>query len=250
MEGGQGAKVLALVVGRMDEVTVKPIRRNGRLGKREKGEHAANSRVAEADAVVLAALKNPEGVSVPFLAALVGTTPPTVKNRLASLAPISRGNRGFRYDFLDALAFLIKPKIDFKELITTLSPKDLPAALTKEYWDAMLKRQAYELRAGDLWRTSDVVEVLSDAFAAIKNQMQTWAEDVERHGKLDREQYVYLSERVDALRLNLYNALVAMAEAKRTEPIAAEMEELAGDVSNTASADSGDGGDGQTAGED
>ena len=49
-----------------------------------------------------------------------------------------------------------------------MNPKELPPLLSKLFWDAMTSRRKYEEFAGELWLSTDVLQVASDAYQSIR----------------------------------------------------------------------------------
>ena len=157
------------------------------------------------------------GVSVSWLMAAFRMDRVTVKRKLAKLTPIKygRGNSPI-YDFVQAASCLVKPNIDIAEYLKTMRPQDLPALLQKEYWDAKLKRQKWEIAAGELWHTSDVVSVLGDTFQMMKNTLLLWTEHIDREVGLSEVQYAALTKKVDILQEDMYEKLVEMENLRQT----------------------------------
>lgn len=158
-----------------------------------------------------------QGVTVAWLAGAMRMDPKTVKKRLGPVAPKQKRPGGQDlYDLELAMSYLVKPRFDVREYIKTMNPTELPPMLRKEYWDAELKKLAWQEKAGELWPTDKVLEVFSEAFKRIKNQCQVWADDVEREAKMTPEQYRALIKRVDMLREGLHKVLIAMPEARKS----------------------------------
>lgn len=165
------------------------------------------------------------GVTTGWLARVFGMDPSTVKKRLADCPPLQRRKAGYVYSLPQAAAYLVKPVFDVSEYLKTMRPSELPASLQKEYWDARLKRQRWEERAGELWRTDDVLDVLGEAFIAIKSSMQLWADNLERAVGLSDEQRRLLQGMVDGLQTELHAALVQMPKQRQTRSTASELDD-------------------------
>ena len=159
------------------------------------------------------------GVSITWLKGLTGMDHKTVKKRLGPCK--AKGKKlGFDvYDPIEALSYLIKPKFDVADYMKTMNIAELPPMLRKEYWEAENKKLTYQERAGELWRTSDVLAVFAEAFKLIKTTTQVWADDVERDAGLKAEQYKALIGRVDALREDLYRTLCEMPKDRNTASV-------------------------------
>lgn len=165
-------------------------------------------------------------VTVTFLMNVFKMDRRTVQRRLAELRPIKygRGNTP-EYDFRQAASYLVDPRIDLKKYIATLKPTDLPTYLQDAYWSAALKRQKFEEQAGDLWRTSDVLDVLGDVFQTLKTTIQLFPDAVDRSGELTDKQRATVTELCDQLQQELHAKLVEMPQRRRTGPVVEEIED-------------------------
>lgn len=157
------------------------------------------------------------GVSTTWLMNAFRMDRSTVKRKLAPLPPIKyeRANMPI-YDFVQAASYLVKPRVDIAEYIRTLKPNDLPNDLQKEYWDAQLKRQTFELKSGQLWRTEDVLETFGEVFKRIKTTMQLWVENIERKQGLSADQRTLLVQMVDGLQNDIHEQLIDLAKTRST----------------------------------
>lgn len=157
------------------------------------------------------------GVSVTWLMQAFSMDRTTVRKKLAKLDPIAseRGNAEI-YNFRQACAYLVKPKVDIHEYMKSMKPTELPVELQKDYWDARAKRQKYELNAGMLWRTTDVQEVFGEAFKHIKTSVQLFISTIERTSEMTPAQRKTLENLCDGMLVDLHQRLVSMKDSKRT----------------------------------
>lgn len=150
------------------------------------------------------------GVSVQQLARLFRLTRPGVEKKLRNARPIDLGSHGNPlYDLADAAGYLIEPKIDIEEYLSMIKPERLPDHLRETFWNAKLKRQRYEEKAGDLWRTAKVMEVVGELLLDIGNKLNLIPDRIERMTGLNPEQYRLVRSAVDAVREEVFD------EAKR-----------------------------------
>lgn len=180
-----------------------------------------------------------QGVTVAWLSQAFRLAPATVKNRLIGCPVMARRSRGEKmvttlYDLPTAASYLVQPKQSSREYYRALKRGDLPAALSQTVWDALLKRQTYEERAGDLWRTEKVRAVLGSTFQTIKFTMQLWPETLERSQEFNEEQRVALQQMVDALQQEIFDALVKNADEHMTGSSLEELPELVGEIETFA----------------
>lgn len=162
------------------------------------------------------------GVTVSWLGNVFNMDPATVKKRLKDCPPLHRRKTGFVYDLKVAAPYLVKPAIDLQEYLRTMKVSELPINLQEAYWSAMQKRQAWEEKAGHLWKTESVLEVLGDVFQTIKFTMQLWPDNIERHLGLPPEVRTMLTGMIDEMQKELYIKLKEMPAAKRTASSIAE----------------------------
>lgn len=120
------------------------------------------------------------------------------------------------YDLVQAAQYLVKPRTDMKEFIKTMRPADLPLDVQKDYWDARAKKQRFEEKASQLWRTEDVVTVLGDMFKMIKNTMNLWVDSIEDQSDLTGAQKKLLVQLVDGLQNEIYQELIALHNKQKT----------------------------------
>jgi len=157
------------------------------------------------------------GVTVTWLMQAFRMDRSTVKKRMANCQPLKYGKGNVPiYDFVQACEYLVKPKVDLDEYLKRLKPEDLPLDLRKEYWEAQLKKQRWEEKAGQLWRTEDVIEVYSEALKHIKTSTQVWASNLDRKTGLSTEQYDLLISMTDRLLSDMHQRLLEMQNNKTT----------------------------------
>lgn len=113
-----------------------------------------------------------QGASVNQLGELFSTRPVDVMRRLAGVTPVGHGRQGNPiYRIADAAPKLSKVPVT-EEIIVNylrrLNPRELPPLLNKAFWEAMSTRAKYREQMGELWLTTDVLQVASDAFQSIR----------------------------------------------------------------------------------
>jgi hypothetical protein len=128
------------------------------------------------------------GVTVGWLASVLGIGRTTVQRKLADVAPKRiYGNNTKLYDVRSALPLFILPH-DIKGIIARMNPKDLPERLRKDYWTARKAEQAVRETARDLWRSDDVHRALGDIAKLVKDTITLWTDDVDEAVGLTSEQ--------------------------------------------------------------
>lgn len=156
-------------------------------------------------------------VGVTFLADVFRLDTRTVKKKLARCPVIAnaRGNTPL-YDFVQAAGFLVKPQTDIAAWIKSQRVQDLPPHLAPGVQQAMLHRQTWELRAGLLWHTEDVLSVLGEVFLTIKDRMQLWVDTLGDNTDLNDDQRARMTQMVDALQNEIHSKLVEMPKKRQT----------------------------------
>ena len=119
------------------------------------------------------------GVSAKWLAMVFHMALTTVQMRLAECPVWKQSRKMNLYRMIDAVPFLVKPKIDITSYLKNLTKSQIPEGMRVEIWDARLKEQQFFARGGDLWMTADVIEVFSEAMQEIKSAMTLLPETVE-----------------------------------------------------------------------
>lgn len=170
------------------------------------------------------------GVTRTWLADVFRMDSTTVKKRLSN-CPTSGKRRGHPvYDLVLAAQYLVPPRVDVSEYIKAMRPNDLPPILQSAYWDAQKKRQDWEINAGELWKTDDVVEVFSETFKVIKTSVMLWSDNLEQtHGLTDTQRKA-LTEMSDALMADIYTSLVKQHQRQQTPSQLAQLKDLESDV--------------------
>lgn len=164
------------------------------------------------------------GVSVTWLAHAFQMDANTVKKKLAQCPELRRERTTRLYSLRQAAAYLVAPKVDIAQWIKTLNPKDLPPLLQDSYWSAALKRQSFEEKAGDLWRTHEVLEVLGELAKEIKTAVTLWGDNVQRVTGLNDKQMAVLTEQQDGLLSTIHRVMVEQPSKRQSYSALAEIQ--------------------------
>lgn len=170
-------------------------------------------------------LRRPASASV--ISQALGMDRRTVVRRLENhCPPVGYARNAPLYDFIQALPFLVRGnRKDLRDFIKTMNVGDLPQSLQKDVWDARLKEQQWREKAGDLWRSADVMEVFSDAFQALSATTKLWTDQIAEEQDLPNDVRDALSQRVDDLQKMLHERLVQLPHEKVTRSQLSEIEE-------------------------
>lgn len=176
-----------------------------------------------------------EGASVNQLALLFDKKTTEVSRILAvaKVQPCGERKSYPIYRVIDAAPHLIPPReADVADVIRNLSPKDLPPALTKEYWAAQHARLKYEEDRGDLWRTDEVIEMMSEVFKTLRMSILLMPDQLEKQSQLSDQQRNIVLNMIDGLLNDLADSLIERFkdEPKRIFNEGSEEEDAAADL--------------------
>lgn len=157
------------------------------------------------------------GVSVQWLAKFFRTTRHVVEKKLGSLRPIGSGDYGNPlYDPIEAVAHLVEPKFDLDEYLSSVKVDKLPEKLRETVWNAKLKQQRWEERAGHLWRTETMMGKFGEVLLGISSKLQQIPDRVERLTGLSIEQYKLIQSAVDEVREEIFEQISIMRDQSKT----------------------------------
>lgn len=165
------------------------------------------------------------GVSISWLMRAFRMGRGKVETALRDCRPLgTHANGGLYFDLPEAASYLVRPKKDLRELLKTISDKDLPHEMREGFWNAKIKEMKARAMAGELWPTASVKEVFAESFKTIKSTVQLWADTVEQQEGLTDEQRKLIIELSDKLMVELHGALVKQAKNSATPSHIAELE--------------------------
>lgn len=142
------------------------------------------------------------------IAQLFRTDAKTLPRRLRRLKPVATRSGVNVYSIRDAAGYLVKPGYSIEQYLRQMHPNELPVGLMKEFWAGQKSRQSYEMQAGDLWPTSQVVEALAEAFKQARMTVLLFPETVERETGITDPQRKVLRRLADSLIDDLREGLV------------------------------------------
>lgn len=149
-----------------------------------------------------------DGATVTNLAAIFNLDTKTVQKRLnGRVAPVKSKDKYVRYRIREAAPYLCDAKIDYEELIKTLTPSKMPPMLQDGFWKAQNSRLTYLERRGELWDTRRVFEVVATAFKSIRVTILMFVDTVEKQTKLTEQQRQIVQRLGDGLLHDLEQSL-------------------------------------------
>jgi len=143
------------------------------------------------------------GMTVPRLAQLFRLDRRTVTEKLRPLRPTGDRRGAPTYHVVDAAPYLVEPIIDIEKYLQNIGPGDLPAPLQAQYWNAQNGKLKYKEQAGDLWRTQQVIEVLTAVFRSLSQSLRLLADRIEAQTGLTHEQRAIIEKEVSDKALNM-----------------------------------------------
>ncbi|MGH8074296.1 MAG: DUF1441 family protein [Lysobacter sp.] len=166
-----------------------------------------------------------DGMTVPRLAQLFRLDRRTVTEKLRPLRPTGDRRGAPTYQVVDAAPYLVEPIVDIAKYLAEAGPGDLPAALQAQYWNAQNSMLKFKENSGDLWRTSQVLEVLIGAFRSLTQSLRLLADRVEAQTGLTPEQRAIIEKEIsdkalDMLRKKLVDDFELYAGFKDKEQLA------------------------------
>jgi hypothetical protein len=111
-------------------------------------------------------------------------------------------------DVAPVLARLHLSPVEIEEKMRNMNPNELPPMLSKFFWEALRSRARYEEEAGDLWKTSDVITVVGEAFKELSMGLKTLPDALERQSSLTETQKSAIQKAVDNLMEQLHGRLI------------------------------------------
>ena len=146
------------------------------------------------------------------------------RKKLAECPPIDIDDHGNPlYDFVEAAAHLVPPRGKlFVQRLRNMKPSELPPQLALAVQKAKNEELTYKTRAGELWRTEAVLDVLGEVFLLMKTTMELWVETLNDKGNLSKEQYEALTEMVYGLQTEMHDKLVEFSQNRATYAVIAD----------------------------
>ena len=149
-----------------------------------------------------------QGVSLSFLSSLFRMDRRYAALKLSGVRIISREPH-VKYDFSQAVTKLARPDPEqIAEYVKAMRPNDLPPMMQAEFWQGQLRRQKFMVEAGDLWKTTDVLDMLTDVFKTVRVSSMLMADTVARETQLTSRQRTIISELADAMLDDLRERLI------------------------------------------
>lgn len=163
-------------------------------------------------------------VGIQFLADVSSKQPKQIAKRLER-CPVAewsthQGKQVPKYDFMTAIAYLIRPRGDVESWFAQQNQASLPPQVSKAYWDSVNGRIRAMRAAGQLWHDDDVMAVFGRAMMLIKGESQNWVEELPGKDALSNEQYNVIVDLLNNLLVKVKEVLVDMPRQTLTQSMA------------------------------
>lgn len=173
----------------------------------------------QAEAVNAASFMKP--VSVQFLSRVFGAHANTIQARLKN-CPVAeiqthKGQPVNRYDFRTACQYLVEPRVELHDWIK--NQKQFPPDLQKAFWSGQREKQRWQLEAGELWHSEDVLEVLGRAFMEMKVAITLWVERMPGAEEMLTEQYGFFQDQCRTLIDEIHHRMIEMPKNYKTKNV-------------------------------
>lgn len=155
------------------------------------------------------------GASASTLANLLDMNLDITRSLLESCEPISRMKGAKIYPLKKALAHLISPELTVEQVMAAAGRDALPTKLQKAYYDALKAKADYEENQGELWRSSAVKDILRTIFSDIRNNIQSFPDNVEAKAGLSKKQMESLVELTDGLQQRLADSVTQVLRSTK-----------------------------------
>ena len=141
----------------------------------------------------------------------------TIERKLTNCQPIGQGKHSTPlYDLPEVASYLVKPRVDLSEYIKTMKADALPEHLREAYWSAMLKKQRWEEKAGQLWRTDMVLALFTEVLQEMRTRLQLLPDEIERACSLEPATVDVVRHLVDELQTAIHATFVEFAQTGDT----------------------------------
>lgn len=148
-----------------------------------------------------------EGASLLQLAKLFEIDGKFIKGKIQGLEPCGTRLGHPIFKVKDAAPYLIKPRFTEEEFVKKMTKYDLPATVTREYWQGKRAQQIYQKEAGELWPTEEVVNHISEIIKIITSNLRLVPNLIERKEQLTNSQKALIFSVIDDIMAQLHDKI-------------------------------------------
>lgn len=153
-----------------------------------------------------------QGANITQLSKLFGMEKRDITPKIIDVFPVGKRGGYDIYSVKEVAPFLVKPLYDVETYIRRMSFKDLPKELSKEFWAGQRAKQEFDIKAGNLWSTEQVIEKFGDAVKVLRMGMLLIPDTLARQAGLTEAQRTVVQSSVDSMLTDLANALIKSFE--------------------------------------
>lgn len=156
------------------------------------------------------------GVSIDWICRALRLGKNYVSRRLSGVKPVGLGMHEIRlYDLKEAVAHLVPAKVTLDQVKDELTADDLPQHLQETYWNAKLKEQRWRERAGELWRTEDVITLYGETLQDIRSKLSIIVSRAEKEVGIGDAQVIALEQLVSEVQQDIYEHVAKIASTRK-----------------------------------
>lgn len=154
-----------------------------------------------------------------------------VTRRLGDLEPVATGMQGNPiYDLAQAAARIVRPQLTPEAIdryMKTVNHSALPPMVSKLYWEGLRTRERYREETDELWRTEDIVRLLSTVFQAIRATLVLLPDTMRGREDMTEAQFRFVQRLADdAIEDVLARLVTELTKPSRAENRARDFEEV------------------------
>lgn len=148
-----------------------------------------------------------QGCNITQLAKIFRMERRDITPKILDVPPI--GERGGYpiYAIHEVAPYLVKPLYDVETYLRRMNFKDLPKELSKEFWNGQRAKQEYDIKAGNLWSTEQIVSAFGEAVKTLRMGLLLVPDTLTRQAGLTESQRNVVQEGVDSALNDLAKSL-------------------------------------------
>lgn len=166
------------------------------------GRRRSNAPDADTEAMIF------QGCNITQIAKLFRMERRDITPKIMDVPPI--GERGGYpiYAVHEVAPYLVKPLYDVETYLRRMNFKDLPKELSKEFWAGQRAKQDFDIKAGNLWETEDIISHFGDAVKILRMSLLLIPDTLARQAGLTEAQRSATQSAIDGILNDLTDALV------------------------------------------
>lgn len=166
------------------------------------GRRRSNAPDADTEAMIF------QGCNITQIAKLFRMERRDITPKIMDVPPI--GERGGYpiYAVHEVAPYLVKPLYDVETYLRRMNFKDLPKELSKEFWAGQRAKQDFDIKAGNLWETEQIISHFGEAVKILRMSLLLIPDTLARQAGLTEAQRSATQSAIDGILNDLTDALV------------------------------------------